>query len=1037
MTEALSKWQLNPVFLELMAMQENLFCIVSSGNLEIHYVNDQCVEYFQYSDGSEMCGRYLGDFIALVGRKSALTALSRLKQVRADKKLRYSGFAIGKLKDRSLRHLKFNAQENDGYWYVTCHPNILNTANRRKLAEKAGLFPSSFFETASLEGQLVFAENRVVDFSDSVPDILGIDSEFLFNKDLSELFQSADLIHDKRHGDFFLKMSVNHGVTGKEMSIQAKVRCQVFDGMSYKFMVFQDITVRKSLEDNLNELNEVLGATLSSSNRGILNIDLNGRIIKSNPGAEALWGYSSKELQALEDTSVLFNTQDISGRYRVENLFRKSDNGTHNPVLPVSEKGFESIRLHTVTKSGGQQAALFSMTRVSPGMGFEGYIGVANLLSDQDDIAKELQLSRLQLNKALENSKLASWVYDAETNAVNLSAEAAAVLGTPTNDFSFAYFKKACVPKEWEKAKANFFALGLGKNLNFDLKITIDGKIKYLNIVGYPFQYNNSETFQFAGTFQDITFRKIQEENLKQVKKDLETALKSKDKFLAAMSHEIRTPLNSIIGFTNILESKLEDIKHREYVNTIKKSGGILLHLINEILDLAKLESGKVELEEIGFNIREEARHLQQMYATTLAEKGVKFILDVDHSIPSRLIGDPFRLKQILINLLSNAAKFTGEGAIALRISLLSRFGKESRLAFTVSDTGIGIPEEQISTIFQNFKQADKSISRQYGGSGLGLSIVKHLVELFKGEINVESLPQQGSTFTVIIPMKVDEQGVDEPLVPIPGADITRLKGLKILAAEDNPINQELLREVFRELPCDLVIVENGVLVLDQLNEDRYDLILMDLQMPEMDGYETSTVIRKSNNHFNDIPIIALSANVLSSEKVSCLEAGMNDYLSKPFDVEELLGRILLHTSRGMALESANPTVSISTSDTIVSMEYLEMVTKGRPNQMIRLIKMFFNSYTNQMLTINSSFQAYNFPGLAKAFHSMKGSVNLFGKTEILDLVSQGELLAKQGIEGKIEIAAILERIEERFPPFIRELNEIAENLEKQIQDAE
>ncbi len=369
-----------------------------------------------------------------------------------------------------------------------------------------------------------------------------------------------------------------------------------------------------------------------------------------------------------------------------------------------------------------------------------------------------------------------------------------------------------------------------------------------------------------------------------------EEALKHKQQFLSNMSHEIRTPMNSIVGFTNvILKTELNE-KQKEYIDAIKKSGESLIILINDILDLAKVDSGKMIFSQKPFSLEELILDFFCLFEPKCLEKVVEFKKMYDATIPKTLLGDAVRLRQILLNLISNAIKFTSQGGITLSISIVNEDVKKINLEFIVIDTGIGIPENRLSHIFNNFEQASAEISEEYGGTGLGLSIVKKLVELQGGSLFVKSKVGEGSTFGFSMSFsKTDEKMSEEPaLILRTGQD---LGNIKVLVAEDIALNQLLIKIILNDFGFECEIADNGKILIEKLKESQYDIILMDLQMPIMNGFETTDYIR--NTMKSQIPIIALTADVTSLDIEKSQNIGMNDYISKPIDEELLYSKII------------------------------------------------------------------------------------------------------------------------------------------------
>ena len=376
-----------------------------------------------------------------------------------------------------------------------------------------------------------------------------------------------------------------------------------------------------------------------------------------------------------------------------------------------------------------------------------------------------------------------------------------------------------------------------------------------------------------------------------------EDAVKAKQQFLSNMSHEIRTPMNAIIGFTHVVLKTALDEHQREYINAIKISGDTLIALINDILDLAKVDSGKMTFEKIPFNLADSVSTTLKLFEPKTQELNVELVTEYDTDIPKFIVGDPLRLRQIILNLLSNAVKFTRKGKIIMRVNILKEDADNITLKFALSDTGIGISKDNLELIFNSFEQASRETTRSFGGSGLGLAIVKQLVELQGGTIDVESKVNVGSTFSFILTFgkpelnqKIQENSNQDHLQNGRRAEL-KAKKIKVLVAEDIPLNQLLIKTILTDFGFEFDIAANGKIAIELLNKNSYDLILMDIQMPEMGGFETTLHIR--NKIKSKIPIIALTADVTTMDKKKCKAAGMNDYISKPIDEELLFGKII------------------------------------------------------------------------------------------------------------------------------------------------
>jgi PAS domain S-box-containing protein len=482
-----------------------------------------------------------------------------------------------------------------------------------------------------------------------------------------------------------------------------------------------------------------------------------------------------------------------------------------------------------------------------------------------------------------------------------------------------------------------------------------------------------------AKVFAELATSFAEEEKEKAIKATLlaEDAVRSKQQFLSNMSHEIRTPMNAIIGFTKVLLKTDLTEKQNEYFSAIKISGDALIVLINDILDLAKVDAGKMVFEKTPFSITNSIPSMLHLFETKLKEKNLKMIVKIDPKIPATLVGDPIRLHQIILNLVSNAIKFTLEGEITVELKLLSQNKEHVTIEFSVQDCGIGIPADKLVSIFENFQQATSGTSRIFGGTGLGLAIVKKLVESQGGSVKVKSEINEGSTFSFVLSFNKSSEKANEEIVFV--QQTIETENINVLVVEDVPINQLLMKTILDDFGFQRTIAANGKIAIQLLKEKQFDIILMDLQMPEMNGFEATEYIR--NTLKSTIPIIALTADVTTVDVAKCKAAGMNDYMSKPLDERILYTKIMEFVKRpptyDFHAELGNQ--KERKQDFIINLQYLSNHTKSNPKMMKEIILAFLEQTPTLILLIKKSMMEKDWITLNAAVHKMIPSLAIVG----------------------------------------------------------
>jgi len=520
----------------------------------------------------------------------------------------------------------------------------------------------------------------------------------------------------------------------------------------------------------------------------------------------------------------------------------------------------------------------------------------------------------------------------------------------------------------------------------------LDGKILVRDYI--PIYVDN----EFKGNlwkFQDITQIKQEELALHEAKEQAEESSRAKEIFLANMSHEIRTPMNAIMGMCQQLKKTWLNNQQRSWLDTIDSAAENLLVVINDILDIAKVEAGKLDIEAIGFRMKDILSRATKVMQHKAEEKGISLSYTLDSNVSPVLIGDPYRLNQVLLNLIGNAIKFTPKGTVSVTCSAGGplNIGDNQCLRIVVKDTGIGMDEPFLNRLFDKFSQEDRTVTRKYGGTGLGMSICKQLIGLMNGHILVKSQKSEGTEVILTIPflrgrecdLQQNETVAKDPVI---------FKGKKILLVEDNEMNRLVARTVLNNYGAEIHEAVNGLEGVESLKKERFDLVLMDVQMPEMDGLEATRKIRLEIDA--TIPIIAFTANAIKGDTDKCLAAGMNDYVSKPFEEARLIRTIAcwLDGSRRACPEITTPANQPPPADSLFDLTRLNTISKGNQTFVHKMITLFLEEvpqFTEEML---SAYTSGNYEFIKKTAHRIKPTLGNLGINTLKDDIQTIEQLA-------------------------------------------
>ncbi len=520
---------------------------------------------------------------------------------------------------------------------------------------------------------------------------------------------------------------------------------------------------------------------------------------------------------------------------------------------------------------------------------------------------------------------------------------------------------------------------------------------------------------------RDITQRKRDEAELLRLQK-------AKEQFLANISHEIRTPINGIAGMANLLGQNPSPEERETYLNAIRHSAENLKVIINDILDLAAIESGKLKFEKIAFNLRDLLPSLVNTFTYQAKEKKLTLDWSIEEKLNKILVGDPVRLNQVLINLISNAVKFTHNGSISINCSKAREMRGTCWVKIEVTDTGVGIPEEKLNTIFESFSQADASVTRRYGGTGLGLTIVKQLVELQKGKIHVVSREHVGSTFSVVIPYQIGRVKTITQ-VPKPARKLKDINTsqLHVLLVEDNDINRLYAKSILKNWQCHIDVAENGLVAIEKVKNNFYDVVLMDVQMPVMDGYEATKAMRAMHQSAR-VPIIALTANATHSDVEKCLASGMNDYLPKPFTPEDLYHKLFKDLKIRPSTRLPKPKIAVRAVNGTYNLDYLKSVSGNNREFIHEMITTFLQTLPGILLDMQTAMEAQTWDRLSRLAHQIKPSFTLMG----LDHLRPKILF----IEENGKAGTCLNQLVDVVTEFVANCETVIEDLSREVMPA-
>lgn len=883
----------------------------------------------------------------------------------------------------------------------------------RKLAEeallKAGALQSAIFNSANFSSIATDAKGVIQIFNVGAERMLGYTASEVMNKitpadisDPQELIArakalSAELATPITPGFEALVFKASRGIEdiyeltyirqdGSRFPAVVSVTAlrDAHDAIIGYLLIGTDNTARKLAEEALLKAGALQSAIFNSANFSSIATDAKGVIQIFNVGAERMLGYEAFEVMNKITPADISDPQELIARAEELSLELAT------PITPGFEalvfkasRGIEDIyELTYIRKDGSRFPAVVSVTALRDAQNaIIGYllIGTDNTArklveAEQKKSDQRLRDQQFYTRSLIESNIDALMTTDPSGIITDVNKQMEALTGCTRDELIGAPFKSYFTDPERAEAAIK---LVLREKKVTDYELTaraLDGKKTVVSYNATTF-YDRGRTLQgvFAAA-RDVTERKRVEAELQQAKSAAESASRTKSDFLASMSHEIRTPMNAIMGIADLLAKTPLSPEQDKYVQIFRRAGDNLLNLINDILDLSKVEASQLELERTGFSLNDLLEKVMEMVTVPANAKRLALVCEIAPGVPNDLIGDPTRLRQVLLNLVGNAIKFTESGMVCLRVTSDTNTLIPTALRFTVSDTGIGISGEKLDLVFERFTQADSSTTRRFGGSGLGLTISKRLVELMGGHIGAESEVGKGSVFSFSVPFEIWTDAARGAVAPV-GTDAgAPLPALRILLVEDSPDNRTIAMAYVEDTPYLMDIAENGAIACQMFKAGAYDLVLMDRQMPVMDGLTATRAIRawEQGNDKSPTPIIALTASALKGDREMCLAAGCTAFLTKPIKQDVLLQAIKEHSKVAAAAKEES--------------SWMAAIPFHANHRFADRIPAYLQNCRQNGIAMLDALDRVDFATVQSLGHQMNGSGGMFGFQAITDI---------------------------------------------------
>lgn len=775
----------------------------------------------------------------------------------------------------------------------------------------------------------------------------------------------------------------------------------VYKGHLWKYT---DVTNRIKTQALLKQSEERNRLIMNSALNAIITINTKGEITFWNNQAEVIFGWQREEVIGKKLDEIIIPEIHKDGHKLGMKKFMETGEG------PVLNKQLELPALH---KNGNEFPVEISITPIQQN-NETIFCSFIQDISERKKAESNLKFQEEKFRNIIANMNLGLMEVDNNEIAkyVNQSFleisgyEESELLGKKPSSLFFTWDDNEFITTKIENRKK-----GLSEIYQVPIK-NKRGELRWWAISAAPNYDDKGNQIGSIGIHLDITSQKKLELELEKEKVKAEEASKAKEAFLANMSHEIRTPLNAIIGFLRELSKQQLTEIQKIYIENSTIASKHLLAIINNILDISKIEAKEMVLDQEDFSLKKSIKNVVTVLQPKATKNGIEIITNWDKKIAKALVGDSLRLEQILFNLIGNAIKFTANGEITITTKLVHENTSGQQISISIKDTGIGMDAEFVANIFKKFSQEDKKTTRKFGGTGLGMAITKELINLMDGSITIESQKNIGTTITIILNLPKGEGDFEEVNVIINEA--INLEGIKVLLAEDNEMNRMVVQNSLQYYNCHVTEVENGLEAIWALEKEEFDIVLMDIQMPELDGIEATANIRTQLKL--NVPIIALTANAFKTEVEKCYAAGINDYVTKPFDENLLIETIYKNVNKSKLPKR-------SKEELLYNLNSLYNLSRGNNDFVIKMIEIFIKQTEDTLIKVSEAITTNELTDISKLIHKIKPSVEGMGIKSLMDDVKKLETMDKSQ-DNKEEVIRLFEIVKEGLQLSIDQLKQ-------------